>query len=73
AYPATPVNIAIEIAEFNPVVYNESVKIHHIESTTQLANDFILTTEQCFIEEGLPEDVIPDVAKRLYSELVVIG
>ena len=73
AYPATPVNIAIEIPEFNPGVYNESVKKHHIESTTQLANDFNLTTEQCFIEEGLPEDVIPDVAKRLNSELVVIG
>lgn len=73
AYPATPVNIAIEIPEFNPGVYNESVKKHHIESTVQLANDFNLTTEQCFIEEGLPEDVIPDVAKRLNSELVVIG
>ncbi|WP_409425159.1 universal stress protein UspE [Pseudoalteromonas sp. RW-H-Ap-1] len=73
AYPATPVNIAIEIPEFNPGVYNESVKKHHIESTNELANEFNLTSDQCFIEEGLPEDVIPDVAKRLNSELVVIG
>ncbi|MBT2152826.1 universal stress protein UspE [Pseudoalteromonas tetraodonis] len=73
AYPATPVNIAIEIPEFNPGLYNESVKKHHIESTNELANEFNLTSEQCFIEEGLPEDVIPDVAKRLNSELVVIG
>ncbi|WP_213607929.1 universal stress protein UspE [Pseudoalteromonas sp.] len=73
AYPATPVNIAIEIPEFNPGLYNESVKKHHIESTNELANTFNLTSEQCFIEEGLPEDVIPDVAKRLNSELVVIG
>ncbi|WP_350653743.1 universal stress protein UspE [Pseudoalteromonas sp. D48-MNA-CIBAN-0056] len=73
AYPATPVNIAIEIPEFNPGLYNESVKKHHIESTNELANEFNLTPDQCFIEEGLPEDVIPDVAKRLNSELVVIG
>lgn len=73
AYPATPVNIAIEIPEFNPGLYNESVKKHHIESTIKLANEFNLTSDQCFIEEGLPEDVIPDVAKRLNSELVVIG
>ncbi|OLF80468.1 universal stress protein UspE [Pseudoalteromonas haloplanktis] len=73
AYPATPVNIAIEIPEFNPGLYNESVKKHHIESTNQLANEFNLTSDQCFIEEGLPEDVIPDIANRLNSELVVIG
>mgnify|MGYP000748878279 FL=1 len=73
AYPATPVNIAIEIPEFNPGLYNESVKKHHIESTNELSNEFNLTSDQCFIEEGLPEDVIPDVAKRLNSELVVIG
>ncbi|MEN8635802.1 universal stress protein UspE [Pseudoalteromonas distincta] len=73
AYPATPINIAIEIPEFNPGLYNESVKKHHIESTNALAAEFNLSQEQCFIEEGLPEDVIPDVAKRLNSELVVIG
>ena len=73
AYPATPINIAIEIPEFNPSLYNESVKKHHIESTNALATEFTLTTEQCFIEEGLPEDVIPDIANRLNSELVVIG
>ncbi|MBB1384854.1 MULTISPECIES: universal stress protein UspE [Pseudoalteromonas] len=73
AYPATPINIAIEIPEFNPGLYNESVKKHHIDSTNELAAEFNLRQEQCFIEEGLPEDVIPDVAKRLNSELVVIG
>ena len=61
AYPATPVNIAIEIPEFNPGVYNESVKKHHFESTLSLAEGFNIE-EHCHIEEGLPEDVIPDVA-----------
>ncbi len=69
AYPATPVNIAIEIPEFNPGLYNESVKKHHIESTNELASEFNLTSDQCFIEEGLPEDVIPDVAKTLKQRI----
>ena len=73
AFPATPINVAIEIPEFNPGLYNESVKKHHHESTHALAAEFNLSQEQCFIEEGLPEDVIPDVAKRLNSELVVMG
>ncbi|KPH96028.1 universal stress protein UspE [Pseudoalteromonas porphyrae] len=73
AYPATPVNIAIEIPEFNPSVYNESVKKHHIESTHALASKHNISHQACAIEEGLPEDVIPDVAARLNSELVVIG
>ncbi|MBQ4832222.1 universal stress protein UspE [Pseudoalteromonas sp. MMG010] len=73
AYPATPINIAIEIPEFNPCDYNESVKNHHIASTHKLAHEFNLGPHQCYIEEGLPEDVLPHVAKRLNSELVVIG
>ncbi|MDP2634820.1 MAG: universal stress protein UspE [Pseudoalteromonas sp.] len=73
AYPATPVNIAIEIPEFNPSVYNESVKKHHVESTHELASKHQIAHQDCAIEEGLPEDVIPDVAARLNSELVVIG
>ncbi|MCQ8877047.1 universal stress protein UspE [Pseudoalteromonas shioyasakiensis] len=73
AYPATPVNIAIEIPEFNPSVYNESVKQHHLESTHALADKHQIPHQACAIEEGLPEDVIPDVASRLNSELVVIG
>lgn len=73
AYPATPVNIAIEIPEFNPSVYNESVKKHHVKSTHELASKHQISHQDCAIEEGLPEDVIPDVAARLNSELVVIG
>lgn len=72
-YPATPVNIAIEIPEFNPSQYNEAVKKHHEDETYALAERFALTPKQCIIKEGLPEDVIPYVAKECQSELVVIG
>ena len=72
-YPATPVNIAIEIPEFNPSQYNEAVKKHHEDETYALAERFALETQQCIIKEGLPEDVIPYAAKKYQAELVVIG
>ncbi|RZM80016.1 universal stress protein UspE [Pseudoalteromonas rubra] len=72
-YPATPVNIAIEIPEFNPSQYNEAVKKHHEEETWALAQRFGLSDSQCVIKEGLPEDVIPHIAKQKNAELVVIG
>ncbi|MFY8275118.1 universal stress protein UspE [Pseudoalteromonas sp. SSDWG2] len=73
AYPATPVNIAIEIPEFNPTQYNETVKNHHEESTLALGNKFDIAPDHQHVEEGLPEDVLPRIAKKLDSELVVIG
>ena len=72
-YPTTPVNIAIEIPEFNPSQYNETVKTHHMEATTALAKQFDIDESNCIIKEGLPEDVIPCIAKSKQSELVVIG
>ncbi|KAF7773875.1 universal stress protein E [Pseudoalteromonas citrea] len=72
-YPATPVNIAIEIPEFNPSQYNEAVKKHHEDETFALADSFNIARTECEIKEGLPEDVIPLVANTKGSELVVIG
>jgi universal stress protein E len=72
-YPATPVNIAIEIPEFNPTQYNEAVKKHHEEETFALGAKFSIAQSDCIVKEGLPEDVIPMVAKDKKSELVVIG
>ncbi|CCQ12138.1 Universal stress protein E [Pseudoalteromonas luteoviolacea B = ATCC 29581] len=73
AYPATPVNIAIEIPEFNPSQYTEAVRKHHESSTYELAAKFGFSKQDCVVKEGLPEDVIPAVAKATNTELVVIG
>lgn len=72
-YPGTPVNIAIEIPEFNLNEYNSSVKEHHLQAMSKLAKRFGLDDSCCVTEEGLAEDVIPTVAKTLDVELVVIG
>lgn len=73
AYPGTPVNIAIEIPEFNPQEYNSTLQRHHKDAVKLLADDYAIPAEQCHVLEGMPEDVIPKLARQLDAEMVLIG
>lgn len=73
AYPGTPVNIAIEIPEFNPQEYNNNIKRHHVDAAAHIAREQGIPPERIHVEEGMPEDVIPAVADRLNAEMVVLG
>jgi len=73
SYPGTPVNIAIEIPEFDPTQFNETVKAHHTQTCHELALQHNIPENQCHIKEGLPEDIIPIVANELDAELIVMG
>lgn len=73
SYPGTPVNIAVEIPEFDAQDYTESVKQFHQEAMKRHAASYHIKNANYFVEEGLPEDVIPAVARLIDAELVVIG
>ena len=73
AYPGTPVNIAIEIPEFNSEEYSATMAQHHVDAVTALAQQFDIPEVNCHVREGMPEDVIPAMAKVLDAEMVVIG
>lgn len=73
AYPPTPINIAVEIPEFDPAEYNSTMKKHHQTAMANLADKFGIKASMCHVTEGLPEDVIPAASKNLDAELVVIG
>lgn len=73
AFPGTPVNIAIEIPEFNPQEYNSTMKHHHADAVTVLAKQFDIDSQHCHVLEGMPEDVLPQIATKLDAEMVVIG
>lgn len=73
SYPGTPLNIAIELPDFDVQAYNESIKTQHEQKMLILANEFNLTHAQCHVNEGLPEDVIAEQAQQLNIELLVIG
>lgn len=73
SFPGTPVNIAIEIPEFNAMEYNDNVKNHHQEAMVAHANKFGIDEAHTFVKEGLPEDVIESMANELDAELVILG
>jgi universal stress protein E len=73
SFPGTPVNIAIEIPEFNSTEYNETMLKHHEQSMIAHANQFDISVVNTHVKEGLPETVIAQVAAELDAELVILG
>jgi len=73
SYPSTPLNIAIEVPEFDPEKYNNAVKNHHIQEMADHAAKYKIDDKHCVVKEGLPEKVIPNVAEEKDAELVIIG
>lgn len=73
AYPTTPDNIVIEIPEFDRSSYDDSVKDHHQKEMQAHAARHKIPEQRCHVRAGLPEHVIPGLAKELDAELVVIG
>ncbi len=73
SYPGTPVNIAIEIPEFDASEYNNAMQAHHKEAMNNHANSFDIPLTQTYVEEGLPETVIEQVALKIDAELVILG
>jgi universal stress protein E len=73
SYPGTPVNIAIEIPEFNSNEYNQTMLNQHVDAMEKHASSFDIATEFTFVKEGLPEDVIETLSQALDAELVILG
>ncbi|GAD89574.1 universal stress protein E [Vibrio halioticoli NBRC 102217] len=73
SYPMTPPNITVELPEFDPTIYTDSVRGHHLTSMKALRQEYGIPEEQTVVEQGLPQDVIPKVVKDLGAGLVVVG
>jgi universal stress protein E len=73
SFPGTPVNIAIEIPEFDSNEYNASMLEHHKKAMAKFASKYGVPENNTIVEEGLPEDVISEVAHRIDAELVILG
>jgi len=73
SFPGTPVNIAIEIPEFDASQYNDTMLKHHEIAMSQHAQHFNIDSNNTYVKEGLPEDVIESCAKNLDAELVILG
>ncbi|WP_076420978.1 universal stress protein UspE [Colwellia sp. UCD-KL20] len=73
SYPGTPVNITIEIPEFNAVEYNNTMLKHHQDAMKEHCERYQIAKENTYVKEGLPEDVIEEVANQIDAELVILG
>lgn len=73
AYPITPINIAIELPDFDPSVYNDAIRGQHLVAMKALRQKFAIREEFTHVAKGLPEDVIPDIASQLSAGIVVLG
>ncbi|EIY4477857.1 universal stress protein UspE, partial [Salmonella enterica] len=72
AYPVTPINIAIELPEFDPSVYNDAIRGQHLLAMKALRQKFSIDEKVTHVEKGLPEEVIPDLAEHLQAGIVVL-
>lgn len=73
AFPPTPMNVAVEIPEFDVNEYHNSMQAHHKKAIEQFCQTHGVDQQFAFCEEGMPEDVIPNIAEQVDAELVVIG
>lgn len=73
AYPSPPMNIMLELPEFDPVNYEDGLKKFHQETLNNYANKHQISDDNVHLKQGLPEDVISNVAKEIDAELVILG
>lgn len=73
AYPLTPVNIAIELPDFDPETYNEAIRGEYLIAMKALRQQFSVGDEFTHVEKGEAETVIPEMAARLEAGIVVLG
>lgn len=73
AYPSPPINIMLELPEFDPVHYEEGLHKFHKQALLEYAAKNQIEEAQTHLVQGLPEDVISSVAKEIDAELVILG
>lgn len=72
-YPSAPLNMAIEIPEFDTSDYQANVRRYHERSLAELADQNHIDPAHLHVREGLPEDQVPALAEIIDAELVVLG
>ena len=73
AYPVTPINIAIELPDFDPSVDNDAIRGQHLVAMKALRQKFAIDEKFTHVAKGLPEEVIPELAEHLNAGVVVLG
>ncbi|MEH6451775.1 MAG: universal stress protein UspE [Psychromonas sp.] len=73
AYPTPPMNIMLELPEFDPINYEDGLKNFHQKTLNAYAETQDIPSNQVHLLQGLPEDIISEVAEEIDAELVILG
>ena len=73
AYPSPPMNIMMELPEFDPIHYEDGLKKIHQETLNEYAKKYNIDPKNTHLHQGIPEDVISNVANELDAALVILG
>lgn len=70
--PLVPVAV-MEVPGFSTEIYSDAVIKNTKEKLQLTANKYRIPSENCHVEEGVPDDVIPSSASKLNACAVLIG
>ncbi|MEI6896845.1 MAG: universal stress protein UspE [Psychromonas sp.] len=73
AYPSPPMNIMLELPEFDPIEYEKGLNQYHEKVLLEYAQNNQIAATDTHLVQGLPEDVISNVAKEIDAKLVILG
>ena len=73
AYPFVTMGATIEPTPVLMQTIQENLHKHHLDATMKLADYIRVNRDHVFVEQGEAFSVIPDVAKQMKADLVIIG
>lgn len=71
--PVVLPTVMLEVPNYAPELYAESVLAEHKRRIVEFARHHNIPEENCHIAEGMPDDVLPKICKRLHANTVFIG
>lgn len=73
AVPSPALNVSIDVPGIIPDIYNETIHKKHEEQMLEFASKHNIPKENVHTIDGLPDDVIPELAKKLDVNAVMMG
>ena len=73
AYPTPPMNIMLELPEFDPINYENDLQKFHQKTLNEYAQSYNIPASRVHLKQGLAEDVICEVAHEIDAQLVILG
>lgn len=71
--PVVLPTVMLEVPNYAPELYAESVLAEHKRRIIEFAHKHNIPEQNCHIAEGMPDDVLPKLCKRLNASTVYIG